>query len=282
MKNENEREDNVHVINDDTGSLANGVAQQRIFRPRAYLAEFYEGDVGPANKALLRFYAKAYEDLGGRSLLEFGGGPTIYSLITAARTASWIHFCDYDADSLSEVNKWLIEDSSAFDWSCLIHYALSCENGGGETPSEEDVQSRQRLIRQRIRTLSRCDIFADEPLLGSSMEPYGAVAQTFCLDCLNYPTLDKREWFHLNQKLANLVDKDGLFISVSVLHGSYWIHQGIKRPTPTLTLADVTSMYAELGFSITHSEVVRGLGNEIDPGQAGYDGFIMTCGRRHS
>jgi hypothetical protein len=282
MKKENEREDSVHMVTNDAGSPPNGVAQQAIFRPRDYLAEFYEGDVSPANKALLRFYAKVYEDLGGRSLLEFGGGPTIYSLITAARTVGWIHFCDYNADSLSEVNKWLIEDSSAFDWSSLTHYALYCENGGREIPSEEDIQSRQRLIRQRIRTLSRCDIFADDPLLGSSMGPYGAVAQTFCLDCLDDPTLDKREWFHLNQKLANLVDKDGLFISVSVLHGSYWIHQDIKRPTPTLTLADVTSMYTELGFSITYSEVVRGLEDEIDPGQAGYDGFIMTCGRRHS
>jgi hypothetical protein len=282
MKKENKYEDNVHVATDDARSSMNVTAQQAIFRPQDYLAEFYEGDVSPANKALLRFYARAYEDLGGRSLLEFGGGPTIYSLITAARTAGWIHFCDYNADSLGEVNKWLREDCSAFDWSSLIRCALSCENGSKELPSEEDVRSRQRLIRQRIRTLSRCDVFADDPLLGSFRGPYGAVAQTFCLDCLNDPILDKREWFRLNQKLANLVDKDGLFVSVSVLHGSYWIHQGIKRPTPTLTQVDVTGMYAELGFSVTYSEIVRGVEDEIDPGQAGYDGFIMTCGRRHS
>ena len=47
-----------------------------------------------------------------------------------------------------------------------------------------------------------CDLFADDPLLGTFMGPYGVVAQTFCLDDL---TKDKREWLHFNKKLASLV-----------------------------------------------------------------------------
>jgi len=129
-----------------------------------------------------------------------------------------------------------------------------------------------RLIRQRIRKISRCDIFADDPLLGSSMGPYGVVAQTFCLDDL---TQDKREWFHLNQKLANLVGKDGLFITVTLLNASYWTLPGATYPAVTLTPADIVSMYSELGFSIIYNEVIDGL-----KGKIGYDGFIMTCGKR--
>jgi hypothetical protein len=109
------------------------------------------------------------------------------------------------------------------------------------------------------------------------MGPYGAVAQTFCLDCLDSVTLDKREWVHLNKKLANLVDKDGLFITVSLLNASHWTIQDTNHSALTLTPADVTSMYAELGFSITHADVIEGLENKI-----GYDGFIMTCGQRRS
>lgn len=103
------------------------------------MAEFYEGEVDTGNRALLRFYAEVYQDIGGRSLLEFGGGPTIYSIITAARTAGCIHFCDYNAECLSEVNKWLTGDSSAFDWSHFTDYALYCENGTKEKLSQEDI-----------------------------------------------------------------------------------------------------------------------------------------------
>ena len=262
------RKDEVPARPQDSGSPARK-AEQPVFSPRAYLTQYYE-DVDPGNQTLLRFYAKVYEDLAGRSLLEFGGGPTIYSLITAARTARWIHFCDYSAESLSEVNKWLTEDSSAFDWSHFTRFALECETGG--RPSEEDIQARHRLIRQCIRKLSRCDIFATDPLLGSSLGPYGVVAHTFVLDDL---TQDKNEWSHLNRKLANLVDKDdGMFVTVSLLNASYWTVEGVRYPAVTLTPDDVFSMCEQLGFRITSSDVV-----ELE-GKIGYDGFIMACGQR--
>lgn len=265
------QENKVVDITNPAGSPTNEAVQQVVISPRTYLAQYYEGDINPGNKALLHFYAKIYEDLGGRSLLEFSGGPTIYSLITAARTTSWIHFCDYNAECLNEINKWLVEDVSAFDWSYCTRYALFCEKSNGEKISEEDIQMRHRLIRQQLRKISRCDIFADDPLLGSSMGPYGVVASAFCLDCI---TEDKREWFHFNQKLANLVDTDGLFVTVSLLNASYWTIQGLRYPAVTLTTADITNMYSELGFDITYSNTIDNIG------EIGYEGFIMTCGKR--
>ena len=268
----------IYSIANNVGSSTGEAVQQAItdmpvFNPRVYLTQFYEGEVDTGNRALLHFYAKVYEDLGGRSLLEFGGGPTIYSIITAARTASWIHFCDYNTECLCEINKWLTKDSSAFDWSHFTDYALYCENGSKERPSEEDIQARHRLIRQRIHKTSRCDIFADDPLLGLSTGLYGVVANTFCLDSIIH---DKREWLLLNRKLTNLVDKDGFFIMVCLLNASYWSIESARYPAVALTLADVTSMYSELGFSITYSDVIDGL-----EGKIGYSGFIMACGKRH-
>ncbi len=261
------RKDEVPARAQDAGSSARK-AEQPVFSPRAYLTQYYR-DVDPGNQALLRFYARAYEDLEGRSFLEFGGGPTIYSIITAARTASSIHFCDYNADSLNEVKNWLKGDSSAFDWSHFTRFALECETG--ERPSEEDTRERERLIRQRVRKISRCDIFADDPLLGSSLGPYGVVAHTFVLDDL---TQDKSEWGHLNRKLANLVEDGGMFVTVSLLNASYWTVQNTRYPAVTLTPDDITRMYSELGFRITYSVV-----EELE-GKIGYDGFVMACGQR--
>lgn len=242
--------------------------------PRAYLAQFYEGDVNPGNQALLRFYATAYADLAGRSFLEFGGGPTIYSLITAARTAGRIHFCDYNDECLREVNLWLNNDQAAFGWNHFIDYALQCEKGSRERQSDEDIQARANLLRQRIRQLSHCDIFTPDPLLGCSEGLYGVVANTFCLDSI---VEDKTQWVHLNQKLANMVDSNGLYVTVSLLNASHWTTGGIRHPAVTLTLEDVINLYADLGFRLTHSEVVEHL-----EGKIGYDGFIMACGQRLS
>lgn len=238
--------------------------------PRAYLTQFYEGEVDPGNQALLRFYATVYADLAGRSLLEFGGGPTIYSLITAARTAGWIHFCDYNDECLHEVDLWRHNDQAAFDWHHFIDYALQCEKGSREGQRDEDIQARTNLLRQRIHLLSHCDIFADDPLQGCSQGPYGVVANTFCLDSI---VEDKTQWFYLNQKLASLVDNDGLYVTVSLLNASHWTTGGITHPAVALTLDDVMNLYADLGFRLTHSEMVAHL-----EGKIGYDGFIMACG----
>ena len=54
-----------------------------LFDPLAYLNQ-YSGDGGAENRALLQFLVEAYRDLPPGGLkLEFGGGPTIYPLISA-------------------------------------------------------------------------------------------------------------------------------------------------------------------------------------------------------
>jgi len=274
MNEENKNESNIFEIVADTDSPSHETAYPAVFDPQAYLAQFYTGEVDAGNRALLRFYAKTYADLDGKSLLEFGGGPTIYSLITAARTASWIHFCDYTPRSLQEVQMWMSQDASAFDWSHFVRYALSCERGiAEENISKEEVQARQQLLRQRIKTLSRCDAFAEDPLLGSSLGPYQIVANTFCLDSI---TNDKNEWFYLNRKLADLVAPNGWLVTAYLLNASYWTIQGVNHAAVTLTPDDVLRMYSMLGFRIIYSDVISDL-----KGKIGYDGFVMACGAKN-
>lgn len=240
--------------------------------PRAYLEQFYTGVVDPGNRALLAFYARIYADLKGKSMLEFGGGPTIYSLITAAQTARMIHFCDANPDCLKEIKDWLAGDPASFNWTHFIAYALSCENNNQEQISSEAIQIREQLIRQCIQTLSLCDIFAADPLLGSSLGPYDIVANTFCLDSIVDAMAD---WIHLNHKLAQFVAPDGLFVTAYLLRASHWTTKGVTFPAVTLIPADVDKLYADLGFTITERHVV-----ELE-NKKGYDGFIMTCGKRN-
>jgi hypothetical protein len=169
---------------------------------------------------------------------------------------------------------WQHNDKAAFDWYRFIDYALQCEKSCRESQSEEDIRARTSLLRQRIRLLSCCDVFADDPLLGCSQGPYGVVANTFCLDSI---VEDKTQWVRLNRKLARLVDRNGLYVMVSLLNASHWTTGDIRHPAVTLTRDDVINLYADLGFRLTYSEEVEHL-----EGKIGYDGFIMACGQRLS
>ena len=77
------------------------------FDPKAYLREYYSR-LGEENKALLHFHCKAYACIFGEvdtaRMLEFGGGPTIYQLISAAKYPVAIDFSDYLDVNLKELN----------------------------------------------------------------------------------------------------------------------------------------------------------------------------------
>src|SRR5262245_17716555 len=76
------------------------------FDPKAYLREYYSC-LGEENRALLRFlnqaYIRIFSEIDTARVLEFGGGPTIYQLISAAQHAVSIDFSDYLDDNLHEV-----------------------------------------------------------------------------------------------------------------------------------------------------------------------------------
>ena len=238
---------------------------------QSYLTEFYEGELHSSSKRFLEFYATIYQELAGGSFLEFGGGPTIYSLISAARYVDSIHFTDYSAESLAEVNKWLEGDPDTFDWRDYTSYALQYEEGSDAKPSPERIQARHDLIRQRIKKVTRSDAFADDPLLGESEAPYDVVANTCCLNGLT----DKPEiWLQLNQKVTDLLAPGGTFLTCALLNASYWTVGDVRYPSVRLRLADVTDMYQMLGFSVTYREMI-----EVK-GHPGYGGSILVSGRK--
>ena len=90
------------------------------FGSRAYLEEYYS-TIDYENDELLKFYARNYREIGKvKSVLEFSGGPTVYSLISAVVKAEEIHFSDYLAHNRHEVRRWLRGHKQAFDWNHFI------------------------------------------------------------------------------------------------------------------------------------------------------------------
>jgi hypothetical protein len=183
------------------------------FDPGAYLDEYY-GDIGDENMALLAFLASAYQGIpkGGR-LLDFGGGPTIYPLISAADRVDEIHFSDYLESNLEEVRRWLHRDPTAFDWDDFIRKAIELESGA--PCSEAAAEGRANRIRERVTRLCRCDASRTPPV-----EPppdlYDVVLTNFCAESA---TSDRDEWAFFTTNILSVL-KPGGWLVISALKGA--------------------------------------------------------------
>src|SRR5215831_9516556 len=90
------------------------------FNPRAYLNEYY-ADLGEENLAILRFYVDVFRTLPQKSvMLDFGSGPTIYSLITAVTKVEEVHIVEYLEANRVELRNWFQGDNTAFNWQPFI------------------------------------------------------------------------------------------------------------------------------------------------------------------
>ena len=77
------------------------------FNPQEYLEEYY-AQLSEENAFLLDFYHETYDRLpAGLSVLELGGGPTLYQLLSASRRAREIVFTDFLEVNRRVVERWL-------------------------------------------------------------------------------------------------------------------------------------------------------------------------------
>lgn len=212
------------------------------FDPSAYLDEYY-GDIGSENLALLRFFAEAYQDLpkGGR-LLDFGGGPTIYPLISAATRVGEIHFSDFLEANVEEVRRWIEAEPNAFDWSAFIRKAIELEQSG--PCLDAAVEERAQAIRDRVTRLLQCDASRSRPIEGE-FEPYDVVLTNFCAESA---TSDRWQW---QAYMANIVSvlKPGGRLVMCALKGATRYAVGPRSfPAVDIDEEDLIETLEEIGF----------------------------------
>lgn len=219
------------------------------FDPVAYLDEYY-GDLGPENLALLEFMVEAYQRIPkGGMLLDFGGGPTIYPLISAIHRVDEIHFADYLEANLEEVRRWLDADPTAFDWSPFIRKALELESGG--TCSEEACEQRASELRERITRVLRCDASKASPIPGMD-RPYDIVLTNFCAESA---TDNPSEWRSYMRNIVSVLKPRGWLV-ISALAGATQYAVGPHSfPAVDISEQDLLRMLEEMGFSSAHVRV---------------------------
>lgn len=141
-----------------------------------YLDEYYSL-IGPENNMLLQFWHESYAQIGLHdNLLEFGGGPSICSLLSASNYATNIIFAEYNLSCRQAVQAWIQESPEAFDWSAFSSVVAKLEK------ADRNPSAR---LRDKIRAVVPCDYRQSAPLSPNWFPLFdvlsvGAVIETTC------------------------------------------------------------------------------------------------------
>ena len=195
------------------------------------------------------FYQKYHTqwDTTTTRLLEFGGGPSIVPLISAAPFVSEIVFAEYAESNRREVQLWKDNIPNAYDWSPYFEDIVNKLEGNADS---EASKVRERILRNRIRRVIPCDIKADEKsLLGGEdvQEQFDIISQSACIETtVNSPS----EFQECLAKLKTLLKPGGLLIGVQGLGASWYEVQGQKYHAFPLNEEVVLTSFQQAGFTI--------------------------------
>ena len=232
------------------------------FSPPEYFAEYY-CDLSDENKFLLQFYHAAYSKIGNRCrMLEIGGGPTIYQLISASAHVRTIVFSEYLEVNRREVQKWLRDDPEAFCWDEYFRFAAQLEGAKGVTTGIECTKAR---LRSCISDVVHCDLHHENPLAPVRYDPFDIVSSSFCIEGIR----NDEEAFRTYLRNAASQVKNGGHLILAIVRdcnryrvGKYYF------PSFPVNERSMLALLRENGFAsvetVTHNS----------PGQQGYSGII--------
>lgn len=216
------------------------------FKPSEYLSEYYK-KLNSENKKILSWYHKIYSDpnLKGAKLLEVGGGPTIYQLISAASVAGEIVFTDYLESNISEIKKWKSDKGSAFKWDNFINYVLRLEK-----LSPEELPRRSELIKNKISKILKLNL---NELDESYAAKFDVVQSNFCAESA---TDDITEYKNMLRNISSYLKKGGVLL-MTALEGSI-VYRSAKKYFPVIYLDEelVQEYLKEAGFKINTIEKI--------------------------
>lgn len=244
------------------------VKDWRAFDPSSYLTEYY-CDLGQENLAILQFYADVFRTLTPKStMLDFGSGPTIYSLISAVTKVQEIHIVEYLEANRVELRKWFQGDNTAFNWRHFIRAALQIEKHG--SCSAFDILRRTAKIRNAVTSIGRCDVRQVPPFV-RGRQRYDIVTSNFCAESI---TDSREEWRAFVANIASLVAVGGTFLMTALKKATCYSVGPVFFPAVAIDEADVAKVLRDAGFS-AQSIVIRSV--PADRLSRHYEGLMLAA-----
>ena len=177
-------------------------------------------------------------------MLEFGGGPVIDNLISAAPYVREIVFAAYAENERKEVELWKDNKQGAHNWSPFFQFVVNKLEGKGESVWQE----REALVRDKMKAIIACNIFQEHPLgIEHEEELFDIISTSLCLEaaCKSYD-----EYKTAVKKLGKLVKLGGLIIITAVEGQTFYMVGEQKWFSLSLTHAQITEALELAGFEI--------------------------------
>lgn len=235
------------------------------FSTNDYLQEYYS-TVDKENDFIMNFLHQAHMDSKGKCLLEFGGGPTIYQLISAtAFGVKEIVFAEYLSSNRQAVRDWKECDGEAFDWSPFFHWVTE-----HSLMNKTDPTQLATLVREKIKAIINCDVWAPHPI-DPAWGKFDLVSVNFVVESIT----DKAEKMAQSLgKISDLVAPNGKLILTALRHASYYT---VGRQRFATTYTDEDNLVNLLERSNLKVQTIQMTGIER---YRGYDGIIGLVAKR--
>ena len=138
-------------------------------------------------------------------VLDYGCGPVIANVISAASLASEIVLAEYTEEGRTALRRWLNRDPSSFNWSPHFKYVVQTLEG----KSFEDAAEREERVRRVVKAVVRCDVTQDPPIQKGYEGPYDIV---ICCLCLSNACRTKVDYLNAVSKIATLLKLGGVLL----------------------------------------------------------------------
>lgn len=250
----------------------------KTFEPANYLQEYYS-NVDLENRSLLAFFAQAYRDIPSNSvMLEFSGGPSLYSLITAATHVKEIHFSDFLARNVEEIKLWKRFRHRSYVWANFFKEALVAEGFSKITPN--DILDREDLLSEKLSNFLLCDAFESHPLGAHYHQHYDVVAANFVAESI---TSSLQVWEDVVENICSVLRSDGTLIMTAIQGASFYCVEGRRYPAVSVTPEDVVRVLSCQGFD-TENLLLQQIPAEVTDtshkNYKGYKGMLFVKAKR--
>jgi hypothetical protein len=252
------------------------MADYEDFSPAAYLAEYYSSAGHSEMEGVLRFYA---ENVGVLQhcddVIEIGGGPTIYQLISIAPLCGRIVFGDFLPANLDEVRKWASSAPDSFDWSAYVARSLQYEN---EEYGPVAVRAREDAIRGKLTSFVHCDAMQPDPVGEQFRQSFDLVSSHYVADSI---ASDKQEWKSVMDNILSLAKRDGSVCMSLITGADHWRLSGEWYPACKLTEDDISHHLRDRGFEILAQAHIPAAVSDPDADDFyGYTGVLCLYAKR--
>ena len=204
-------------------------------------------------KCLYNFYENFHEywDNSSATLLEFGAGPYIHTLISAAPYVGKIYHTDYLEECRQEALLWMKNDPKAYDWSPYFQYIVNTLEGKS---GMDAIAERQELLRSKFQDSLFLNMKSSGPLLPADLKPFDIVYTGFCIESV---MLSLEEYKGVIKKIFGLLKPNGFLVMLVNQVCTWFTVNGVKYPSLSIRIDEVLATLEEVGFALYYTEAVR-------------------------